>query len=154
MSKQKLSPSNYKNLQTELSKWYKKRNQVIEELRLAYEFGDLRENSEFDSAKMAEHLCNEQIKKLEHLLNTGIIIENHKKKTIDIGSIVTIDYLDDLSKETFEIVTALEVSIIKNKISPSSPMGKALIGKKKGEILTIDSPTGLYKIKIIAINYP
>ncbi|MCI9280402.1 MAG: transcription elongation factor GreA [Bacilli bacterium] len=153
MSKQKLSPSNYKNLQTELSKWYKKRNQVIEELRLAYEFGDLRENSEFDSAKMAEHLCNEQIKKLEHLLNTGIIIENQKKNTIDIGSIVTIEYLDDLSKETFEIVTALEVSIIKNKISSSSPMGKALIGKKKGEILTIDSPTGLYKIKIIDINY-
>lgn len=76
-----------------------------------------------------------------------------KKNTIDIGSIVTIGYLDDLSKETFEIVTALEVSIIKNKISSSSPMGKALIGKKKGEILTIDSPTGLYKIKIIAINY-
>ncbi len=101
---------------------------------------------------MAEHLCNEQIKKLEHLLNTGIIIEKKKKNTIDIGSIVTIEYLDDLSKETFEIVTALEVSIIKNKISSSSPMGKALIGKKKGEILTIDSPTGLYKIKIIDIN--
>ena len=152
MSKSKLTQTSYKNLQAELSKWYQKRTQVVEELRIAYEFGDLRENSEFDAAKMAEHLCNEQIKKLEHLLNTSEIIENNQKDRVDLGSIVTLEYLEDSSSDTFEIVTALEVSIKENKISPTSPMGKALLGKTKGDIITVDSPTGPYKIKIIDIK--
>lgn len=152
MSKSKLSPSSYKNLQEELKKWYQKRNEIIEQLRIAYDFGDLRENSEFDSAKMAEHLCNTQIKKIEHILNNCILIDTPKKDTISDNSIVTLEYLEDASIETFEIVASLEVSITENKISLSSPMGKSLIGKKKGDIITVDSPNGSYKIKIIEIK--
>ncbi len=150
--KLKITPEGYEQIQKELKKLYtEKRVKIIEDLKIAYDFGDLRENSEFDAAKDAQRNCDNQIKRIENLLNHMEIVTEKEKNIVSIGTTVTIEYLADNEKETYKIVSPLEVSPSENKISNESPMGKALYGSKLNDIVEINSPIGKYKIKIIDI---
>ena len=149
----KMTQDGYENIKKELLKLYQEtRPQIIEQLKIAYEFGDLRENSEFDSAKDAQNLCDLKIKRLENLLKNAIIIKENEKNQVNIGSIVTIRYLEDQEEETYQLVGVTETSSSINKISNVSPMGKALCGAKKGDIISITSPNGEYKVEITKIE--
>ena len=149
----KLTRKEYNNLKKDLTKLYKEtRPKIIEQLKIAYDFGDLRENSEFDSAKMEQHICDQKIKKLENILKYAIIIETDETKQINIGSTVIIEYLDNLEQDHFQIVGTSEVGIDRNCISCESPMGKALCDSKLNDIVEIKSPNGTYKVKVIRIS--
>ena len=134
--KNKMTRNGYEKIQKELLKLYQEtRPKVIEQLRIAYDFGDLRENSEFDAAKLEQHLCDQKIKKLENLLNNTIIVEENEVNQVSIGSEVTIEYLEDHELEKFQIVGSSEMGLGGNQISSESPMGRALFGNKKDNIV-------------------
>lgn len=147
----KITVEGYEQLKKELKYLLEKREEIITDLKIAYDFGDLRENSEFDSAKQRQALCDKRIKIIEYTLSHAIIVKHKNKKIVDIGSTVTLEYLEDKSKEIYKIVGPEEISIEENKISYQSPLGKAIMGKKNLDIVTISSPTGDFQVKIIKI---
>lgn len=143
----------YKQVEKELLKLYKEtRPKIIADLRIAYDYGDLRENSEFDAARDAQNLCDARIRRLENLLNHALIVDNLDKNRITVGSVVTIEYLNDGELETFQIVSFLETNALGNKISDISPMGSALCGSAVNEIVEIASPNGNYMVKVVRIE--
>ncbi len=152
MTQIKMTQNGYEQAEKELLNLYEKRRKIIEDLRIAYDFGDLRENSEFDAARDAQNMCDKMIRKLENLLQHVVIVNSLEKDFVSLGSIVTIEYLEEGEKETFQIVSSLEISFFDKKISDVSPMGKALYGKKKNSIVEVDGPVGSYKVKIVNIQ--
>ena len=85
------------------------------------------------------------------MLNNAKIIEKAGNHTVGLGSTVTIEYVDDEEEEVYNIVGSMEADPFENKISNESPIGKAIIGKKEGDIIDVESPTGSYKIKIVKL---
>ena len=152
MTQIKMTQNWYEQAEKELLNLYEKRRKIIEDLRIAHDFGDLRENSEFDAARDAQNMCDKMIRKLENLLQHVVIVNSLEKDFVSLGSIVTIEYLEEGEKETFQIVSSLEISFFDKKISDVSPMGKALYGKKKNSIVEVDGPVGSYKVKIVNIQ--
>lgn len=149
-----MTPEGYKKCKKELLKLHQEvRPKIVEELRVAYDFGDLRENAEFDYAKESLRKCEEKIKFLEHMLHQAEIEENKDENKVSIGSTVTIEYLDSKEKETFQIVNSIEMDIKNNKISNLSPVGKSLYNAKLNDIITITTPLNQNQVKIIQIKH-
>lgn len=143
----------YEQVEKELLKLYKEtRPKIIADLRIAYDYGDLRENSEFDAARDAQNLCDARIRRLENLLNHALIVDNLDKNRITVGSVVTIEYLNDGELETFQIASFLETNALGNKISAVSPMGSTLCGRSVNEVVEIASPNGNYMVKVVRIE--
>ncbi len=104
----KMAETGYKKCQEELKKLYTEtRPKIISELRIAYDYGDLRENSEFDAAKEAQRQCENRIKTLEKMLENAIILPKNNTTKITIGSKVTIEYIETKEQETYQIVNAI-----------------------------------------------
>lgn len=120
-----------------------RRREIAEKIKFALAFGDISENSEYDEAKNEQVIVEKRILKLEKTIKNAKIIEEHKQnETIDIGSKVKI--LDTEFDEIMEyyIVGSVEADPLKGKISNVSPLGNALIGKKVGDIIEVQSPHG------------
>lgn len=129
------------------------RPKVIEEIKEARSHGDLSENADYDAARTLQAEIESEIKELEYKLGNATIIQKTKTNgKVSVGSEVIIKYLDDNEEETYNIVGSLEADPFNNKISNESPIGKALIGKKKDDEVDIESPNGSYKVKIINIS--
>ena len=127
-----------------------KRTEIAERIKVARGFGDLSENSEYDEAKNAQSENEQQIAELEAKIRHAKVIDSSEidTKTVQIGNTVK------LYDEEFEytIVGSTEVNLVENKISNESPIGKALLGRKKGEVVDVDAPDGIIKFKILAIK--
>ena len=93
-----------------------------------------------------------RIQELEYKLEHATIIDNKDKSTVNVGSEVTVIYVDDDEEDTYYIVGSLESDPFENKISNESPIGSALIGKKKGDIVSVEGPNGSYNVKIKEIE--
>ncbi len=146
-----LTADGYLELETELNELKTvTRPQVIKELKEARAQGDLSENSDYDAARDAQAKIEGRIKELEYKLEHCVIAEATKKDVVNVGSTVTIAY-DDGDEEVYKIVGSLEADPLENKISNESPFGKAVLGKKVGEQIEIESPTGPYKVTIKAL---
>lgn len=128
-----------------------KRPRVIEAIKDARAQGDLSENADYDAARTEQAEVEGRIKELEFMLANATIIEKKDGSLIDVGSTVTISYVDDDEEEIYHIVGRMEADPFENKISNESPIGKAIIGKKEGDTVEISSPTGSYKIKIVKV---
>ena len=120
---------------------------VSEELQIARSQGDLSENADYDSARDEQAQVEARIKELEYKLEHSTIAESAGKGIASVGSTVVILY-DDGDEEEFKIVGSLEADPLENKISNASPIGKAVIGHKKGEELEVESPNGSYTITL------
>lgn len=143
-----LTAEGYLELETELNELKTvTRPQVIKELKEARAQGDLSENSDYDAARDAQAKIEGRIKELEYKLEHCIIADEKNKDVVNVGSTVTISY-DDGDEEVYKIVGSLEADPLENKISNESPFGKAVLGKKIGEQIEIDSPNGSYKVTI------
>lgn len=143
-----LTAEGYLELETELNELKTvTRPQVIKELKEARAQGDLSENSDYDAARDAQAKIEGRIKELEYKLEHAIIAEQKTKDAVYVGSTVTIAY-DDGEEDTFKIVGSLEADPLENKISNESPFGKAILGRKVGEEIEVESPTGSYKVQI------
>lgn len=156
MNKEKeirITSTGYKKLQKELKQLWEKREEIVKDLKIAYDFGDLRENSEFDAAKQRQSLCDKRIKQIEDTLRHATIVNTKNKSIVDIGAKVIVEYLEDKEQITYEIVGKEEVAVEENKVSYESPLGSAVMGKKENDIIAITSPNGEYQVKIIKIMY-
>ena len=128
-----------------------RRPRVIEAIKDARAQGDLSENADYDAARTEQAEVEGRIKELEFMLANATIIEKKDSHLIDVGSTVTISYVDDDEEEIYHIVGRMEADPFENKISNESPIGKAILGKKEGDMVEIASPTGSYQIKIVKV---
>ncbi len=130
------------------------RPQLIEAVKEARAFGDLSENFEYYAAKREKNQNESRIRYLEGLLKFSDIIEkNPNKDTISIGNIVRIYNMDEDEEECYKIVSSISSNSLENRISIESPLGKALIGHKIGDIIDIHINNLIsYKVKILSID--
>ncbi len=128
------------------------RPEVISQIKEARAQGDLSENAEYHAARDRQGHVEARIKELEYLLDNATIIEEGKTDTVRVGSTVEIKYIDDGEIETYSIVGSTEADPFENKISNESPIAKGIMGKKKGAIVSIESPNGSYDIELISIK--
>ena len=118
-----------------------KREEVGERIRIAREFGDISENSEFDDAKNEQGMVEARIAEINHILSVATIVSTPKRSSkVNIGSVVTVDM--DGKERVFNIVGAAEANSKEGKISNESPVGAALLGHKKDDVVEVVGPTG------------
>lgn len=129
-----------------------KRAEVAQRLKEAIAMGDLSENSEYDEAKNAQAFLEGRIVQLEQQIRTVQIIVKGKKNRIDVGSTVTIEDMEEYVKETVTIVGSAESNPFEGRISNESPVGRALVGAKAGDIVEADAPNSVIKYKVISID--
>lgn len=141
-----------KKLQTELEKLKKEtRVEVAERLKRAKEYGDLSENSEYADAKEAQAKLESRIFELEGIIrNVAIIKKSNQKNTVTIGS--TVEVQKGFKDFKYTIVGSQEADPEANLISNKSPLGKAFLGKKIGDIIEINTPNGKAKYKVVKIE--
>ncbi len=125
-----------------------KRAENVQAIKEARSHGDLSENSEYDAARDEQAKIEARIQELEFKLEHATIIDNKDKSTVNVGSEVTVIYEDDNEEDTYYIVGSLESDPFENKISNESPIGAALIGKKKGDVVSVEGPNGSYNVRI------
>ena len=129
-----------------------KRPEVITALQEARALGDLSENAEYDAARNEQAQVEAKIKELEVLIENAKIIEKVRTDIVQIGTKVKIEYVEDKDIDEYTIGGSKESDPFSNKISNESPIAKAIIGKKIGDVVSVDSPNGKYDVKIIEIN--
>lgn len=129
-----------------------KRPQVIEAIKDARAQGDLSENADYDAARNDQAVLEARIKELEHMIEHAKIIESGANDEVGLGSIIKISYIEDDEEEEYKIVGSLEANPFENRISNESPIGKAVLNKKVGDIVSVESPNGSYDVKILSIN--
>lgn len=149
-----LTAEGLKHLEEELNHYKSvRRMEVAERIKTAIEYGDISENSEYDDAKNEQAFIEGRIIELENKINTAKIIDGSgKKNEVSVGRTVTI--LDEETGEEFvyTIVGSSEADPFKNRISNESPVGRAILGKKKNESVKVPTPGGEVTYKILAIK--
>ena len=144
-----LTAEGYAELEAELNDLrVNKRAENVQAIKEARSHGDLSENSEYDAARDEQAKIEARIQELEYKLEHATIIDNKDKSTVNVGCEVTVIYVDDDEEDTYYIVGSLESDPFENKISNESPIGAALMGKKKGDVVSVDGPHGSYEVKI------
>ena len=149
-----LTEDGYKKLEEELA-FLKgpKKMQVAERIKIAREFGDISENSEYDEAKNEQALLEAKIIETENTLRLAKVVDDDEVSTRVVGVGAKVKVYDYEFEEELEycLVGAAEVNLDQNKISNESPVGKALIGKKKNQDVFVETPGGVSKYRIISI---
>lgn len=131
-----------------------RRPEVLEKLKVAREYGDLSENSEYDAARNEQGRVESEIQMIEETLRQAIIVDSNKtnKDVIHVGSTVKVLDLEFNEEMVYKIVGTIESDPDRGCISNESPIGKALMGKKKGETVEIKTPGGSFKVKITSVD--
>ena len=150
-----LTPEGYEKLKQEIEFLStEKRREVADRIRTAREFGDIAENAEYDDAKNEQALLEHRIATLEERMRNARVISKKDvaKDVVSIGSKVKLR--DIAAKQTFEyrIVGSAEANPAENKLSNESPVGKAIMGMKKGDTVEVAAPRGALKFKILEIQ--
>ena len=132
----------------------RQRPQLIEEVKEARAQGDLSENFEYYAAKRAKNQNESRIAYLERMLKTANIISDQSESDeVGMNNFVEIEFLDDGSREKYKIVTSIRGNSLKNYISNESPLGRALVGKKTGDVCRVKVNDEVsYDVKIVAID--
>ena len=147
-----LTSEGFLELETELNNLKSvDRPRIIEAIKEARAQGDLSENADYDAARDEQAKIEARIQELEYMLEHAKIIEKVSGDTVSVGTTVTLQYIDDEDEEVYSIVGALEADPFENKISNESPIGKAIMDRKVGDVISVDSPNGSYDIKIVKI---
>ena len=150
-----ITQEGYEKLEKELDYLRtEKRAEIAEKIKVALGFGDLSENSEYDEAKNAQAENEAKIAELENKVRYAKIIDESEidTKTVQVGNIVKL-YDEEFKEEvTYTIVGSTEVDLLQNRISNESPVGAALLGKKKNDIVEVKVPAGIVKYKILTIT--
>ena len=151
----KITDEGLKKLQEELETLKTEgRADIAEKIKIARGYGDLSENSEYDEAKNEQAKLEARIVEIEAMLKNVEIIEDikGKAKTVVIGVKVKVIDEEFGEEEEYRVVGSTEAKKKKKKISDESPMGKALLGKKIGDVVTVEAPAGEFKVKILEIS--
>ena len=118
------------------------RKEIAQKLEYAKSLGDLSENAEYQDARDAQATAEDRISTLETLLKSAVVISGKKGDVIDVGSIVSVKKNGEAIERTFTLVGSEEANISQGKISNKSPMGEAMVGKRKGDEFVFRAPSG------------
>ncbi len=146
----KFSKEGYEKLSINLIKLEQQREKAIESLQKAKEQGDLSENGAYKAARYELGNVDRQLRLVKYQLRFGKVIEKTTNDKIDFGSTITID--NGNKKMIFTLVGGYESDPKQNKLSTYSPIGKAVIGKKVGETVLVQTPSGERKFTIISVK--
>ena len=150
-----LTQEGFDNLEKELNYLKtEKRAEIADRIKVALGFGDLSENSEYDEAKNAQAENEAKIAELENKVRYAKIIDEKDidTETVQIGNIVKVLDMEFDEKIEYTIVGSTEVNLAENKISNESPLGQALLGAKKNNVVEVNAPAGVMKYKILSIK--
>jgi transcription elongation factor GreA len=151
-----LTPEGYKKLKQEIEHLStERRREVAERIRIARQFGDIAENAEYDDAKNDQMLLEHRIARLEEQLRNARVIEKKEisSDVVSVGSTVRLRDVDAKQTVEYYIVGSAEANPSENKLSNESPVGKAIMGHKKGETVEVTTPRGArLKYKILEIK--
>ncbi len=151
-----LTPEGLRKLEDELEHLKTvKRKEVAERIKAAKEFGDLMENSEYEDAKNEQAFAEGRILQLEQMLRNAKVIDNHNAPTdeVAVGSIVRLKDLASGEEIAYMIVGSAEADPDEDKISNESPVGKALLGKRKGDAVEVVVPAGKIRYAVLQIKH-
>ena len=153
--KQMYTKQGYQDLVDEL-KYLKltRREEIKEQIAVARGFGDLSENAEYDEARNEQAKVEARIQELEALIENAEIIDESSMdvRSISLGSVVKL-YDEDMDEEiTYNIVGSNQADPLEQKISDQSPIGRALMGKKAGDSVTVDAPAGELRFKVLEVS--
>ena len=156
MDKKPITPEGHKRLKDELD-YIKniKRQDIIDAISEARSHGDLKENAEYHAAREEQGLNEARIREIEEALSLSTVIEYKdlgNENIVKFGSLVTILDLDSSEKKTYQIVGEFEADIDNNTISITTPIGKALLKKEAGDVVEVDTPSGLKEFEILEIK--
>lgn len=131
-----------------------KRPEIVERIKIARSYGDLSENSEYESAKDEQAFVEGRITTLENMIRFAQIIDNDgvDQDEVSIGKTVVFQELPDGDEEEYTIVGSAEADPFEGKISNDSPIAQGLIGAHVGDVVTIDTPAGDMEVKIIKVG--
>lgn len=131
-----------------------RRKEVVERIKIARSFGDLSENSEYDAAKDEQAFVESKIQQLEQMIRDAVIIQEDESNPdeVSIGKSVTFIELPDGDEETYIIVGSAESDPFNGKISNDSPMAKSLLGRTIGEEVSVSTPDGELRVKIVKVK--
>ena len=149
-----LTDEGFLEIETELNELKNvKRPAVIKALKEARALGDLSENADYDAARSEQAQVEGRIQELEKIIENAHIIEKGSTDTVSLGSTVKIKYIedDDDELEEYLIVGSKEADPSNNKISNESPLAKAIMNAKAGDICSVESPNGTYDVEIVEI---
>lgn len=139
-----------KDLESELEELRGQRGAIAEKIGIARDFGDLSENAEYSAAKDEQSQVETRIAEIENILKNATIIAANKSDKVGVGS--TVELKIDGKTVSYIIVGAVEADPLEGKISNESPIGSALIGKKVGDDITINTPKGKMAYKISKLS--
>ncbi len=152
-NKEYLSEEKFKLLTVELENLKSvQRKKIAEELEFAKGLGDLSENAEYHEAREAQAALEDRILQLESILANAEIVAAHHSDVVEVGSTVHIKKTGDKVERVYNIVGSEEVDTAAGKISFKSPLGQALLGRKKGEEFKFETPTGVVKYTVVSID--
>lgn len=155
MAAKKMSRESYNKLVAELDDLkINKRKEVAERLKIARSYGDLSENAEYDEAKNEQAILEAQIAELQYTIDNADIVEDSNISIDEIGmsSKITIKRLDTGKVETFTIVGTNHANVRDGLISDESPIGKAALKKKVGDIFIVEAPAGEIRFEVLEIS--
>jgi transcription elongation factor GreA len=127
-----------------------RRKEIAEALEYAKSLGDLSENAEYHQAREDQANCEDRITHIEQILKNAVLVETGATGIVHVGSTVTVQKKGEKEEKTFALVGSEEADSISGKISNESPLGEALIGKKKGDKVIVHAPKGEIEYTIIA----
>ena len=147
-----MTAEGYLEAETELNELKNvRRLEIIDAIKEARAQGDLSENADYDAARNEQAQLESRIKELEYKLEHCEIVDNQDKHIANVGSTIVIEY-EPGDDEEYKIVGSLEADPFNNKISNESPIGKAVIGHKAGEVVSVESPNGTYDVTLKSVN--
>ncbi len=129
-----------------------RRKEVAEALEYAKKLGDLSENAEYQQAREEQANVEDRINHLEQILKTTVIVDERHSDTVGVGSTIKIQKEGDSATQTYKIVGSEEADMTKGKISNLSPIGSALIGKKKSDKFQVKTPRGTVSYTLISVE--
>ena len=131
-----------------------RRPEVVERIKVARSYGDLSENSEYEAAKDEQACVEGQISSLETKIRYAEIVDSDAVAVdeVAIGKTVTVQEVGESDQEVYSIVGSAGADAFAGKISNESPIGHALIGKKTGDVVTVETPVGSYQVKILNVE--
>lgn len=147
-----LTPEGKENLEKELQRLIERRPALAAKLKEAVAMGDLKENADYHDTKEQMGMLEGRILDIESILRHAVVVEKGDNSEVGIGSIVTITEAGTDEKEVYTIVGAAEANPREGKISMKSPIGNALLGRKKGDKVTVKTPEGDTVFKINKIE--
>ncbi|MBB6672075.1 transcription elongation factor GreA [Cohnella nanjingensis] len=148
-----LTPEGFASLEQELEELKTvKRKELAARIKTAISYGDLKENSEYHSAKDDQAFMETRILTIEKMLKRARVVKSAGASIVQVGSIVVLNDVEMSERIEYRVVGGAEANVAENKISYESPMGKALMGRSVGDLIQVDAPMGIIEYELLEIK--